>query len=352
MDDSRFIAGLPNHSDVFQSRSFFGWRAILLPVQNAYRIPLPRMWYHQINGVFSPRRIHRFIEVSPFWSLCNPYLTDVGDLPTNVQMDDSRTNGKNDVKCPIRLRNCHDSIPLSWVENNRFHSNKKYQSNNPRIHLDLKKTKNMSQSFNVCPSGHYYASSLNNCPFCSPRGDSNRSNPNPDSTQVMGGDADRTQVMGGGSDDRTQVMYGSSPSSKGSNESFDDDKTIIQRPVTNKSAGDGSEPSAPANSSRKLVGWLVSFTHDPFGTDYRIFEGQNTIGRETSSTIRIIHDKSISSRHATLLVRGGSFFVKDELSANPSYVNDQEVPPGSTVQLKDGDRIRFGATDFLFRTAI
>lgn len=211
----------------------------------------------------------------------------------------------------------------------------------------------MSQSFNVCPSGHYYASSLNNCPFCSPRSDSGPSNANPDSTQVMGGgNDDRTQVMGGGNNDRTQVMPGSGAASKSTNASFDDDKTIIQRPVSNKKEGDHQEPSTPPTSTRKLVGWLVSFTHDPFGTDYRIFEGQNTVGRETSSTIRIIHDKSISSRHATLLVRGGSYFVKDELSANPSFVNNQEVPPGATLQIKDGDTIRFGATDFLFRTAI
>jgi hypothetical protein len=167
----------------------------------------------------------------------------------------------------------------------------------------------------------------------------------------MGSDPDRTQNMAG-DDDKTQVMYGSNLQHKDTNSAIDDDKTIIQRPTSPKKDGEVVDSVIPPTSTRKLVGWLVSYTHDPFGTDYRIFEGQNTVGRETSSTIRIIHDKSISSRHATLLVRGGSCFIKDELSANPSFVNDQEVAPGSTVQIKDGDRIKFGTTDFLFRTSL
>jgi pSer/pThr/pTyr-binding forkhead associated (FHA) protein len=137
----------------------------------------------------------------------------------------------------------------------------------------------------------------------------------------------------------------------------DGDRTIIQRPAPKPTDGakdDGStskDAPTPSNSSRKLVGWLVSFSHDPFGTDYRLYEGQNKVGRDAMCSVRIVHDKSISSNHATILFRNGNFYVKDEMAANPSFVNKIEIKPGATEEIQDGDTIEFGATTLLFRKA-
>jgi predicted component of type VI protein secretion system len=51
------------------------------------------------------------------------------------------------------------------------------------------------------------------------------------------------------------------------------------------------------------------------------------------------------------LFRNGTFYLRDEMASNSSYVNDIEVLPNSTVALKDGDRLRLGAHTFLLRTA-
>ncbi len=102
---------------------------------------------------------------------------------------------------------------------------------------------------------------------------------------------------------------------------------------------------------RKLEGWLVSFTLDPMGIDFRLFEGQNKIGRNASCSVRLVQDSTVSSHHATLLFRNGTFYLRDEMASNSSYVNDIEVLPNSTVALKDGDLLKLGAHTFLLRTA-
>jgi hypothetical protein len=102
---------------------------------------------------------------------------------------------------------------------------------------------------------------------------------------------------------------------------------------------------------RKLVGWLVSFTLDESGRDFRLFEGKNMLGRNLSNDIRISQDGKISGEHATILYRGNSFHVKDEMATNPSFHNDEEIKPGQTVEVKDGDSLKFGSNTFILRQA-
>jgi pSer/pThr/pTyr-binding forkhead associated (FHA) protein len=122
------------------------------------------------------------------------------------------------------------------------------------------------------------------------------------------------------------------------------DKTVI--------IGQGSSTKSGANTTkRKLAGWLVSFTLDEAGTDFRIFEGKNKLGRDLSNDIRVLQDAKISGEHATLLFRGNELFVQDELASNPSYLNKQEILPGQTVNVVDGDLLQFGDNEFIFRKA-
>lgn len=230
----------------------------------------------------------------------------------------------------------------------------------------------MSQ-FNTCPQGHFYASTLSACPFC-------KTQTVPDSTVKAGppaGNNDRTIISGGGgnntsaptipysanvggSDAPTQYNpnAGATPYAGGGPSKPDDsDRTVIHRPSTAKSANENKSdnPAAPAHApssaTRKIIGWLITFTHDPFGTDYRLYEGQNSIGREAGSTLRIIQDGSISGKHATILCRDLKLYLRDEMASNSSYINGTELAPGSTVEIKDGDTIKFSNTEFLLRTA-
>jgi hypothetical protein len=156
--------------------------------------------------------------------------------------------------------------------------------------------------------------------------------------------------------DKTQIFnYGKPPKKQ------DDDHTKIN-PI-DKTSFVGNESLKQDNDStiihgaglntvkRKLVGWLVSFTLDESGRDFRLFEGKNKLGRDLSNDIRISQDGKISGDHATILFRGDSFYVKDEMATNPSYHNDIEIKPGQAVEVKDGDRLKFGSNTFILRQA-
>lgn len=48
----------------------------------------------------------------------------------------------------------------------------------------------------------------------------------------------------------------------------------------------GKVASAP-RATRKIVGWVISYTLDEMGVDYRIYEGRNTIGCDPKTPFRL-----------------------------------------------------------------
>ena len=242
------------------------------------------------------------------------------------------------------------------------------------------------KGFQRCDNGHFYKDTLGSCPHC-PAGnaDMNRTqgpgsgptemdktqvfgagNATPsssgldDKTQVFGGGNnssggdDKTQVFGGGAsnqDDKTQVFGGSSSSSGGAsgNKAPDFSRTFIGGMETTSEGDEGSVKKEAPRASRKITGWIVSFTLDPMGVDYRIFEGNNTIGRDVSNSITITKDSTISSKHANILHKKGKFWIKDEMAANGTFLNGEEIEIEKAYDLVDGDEIRLGDTVFKFK---
>lgn len=123
----------------------------------------------------------------------------------------------------------------------------------------------------------------------------------------------------------------------------DDERTQIHRP---SSAG-GPQP---ATNRRKLEGWLVSFTMDPAGVDFRLYEGRNVVGRKSTCDIKLINDPKVSGEHGLIVFRGSeSVFADDYYSSNPSFINGEPVALGGRVPLHDGARIKMGDHEFIFR---
>lgn len=170
--------------------------------------------------------------------------------------------------------------------------------------------------------------------------------------------------------DKTQIFnYGNSSSKKRTDTpdetralkaKEDDDKTVYNKDEESGAGGGdqtiilGKENAGNKGkrvAKRKLVGWLVSFTLDEAGTDFRLFEGKNKLGRSRSNDIRIFQDGKISGEHAVILYRGDDFYVKDELASNPSFLNDKEIAPGETVKVQDGDELKFGDHVYTLRKA-
>ncbi len=186
--------------------------------------------------------------------------------------------------------------------------------------------------FKLCENGHYFPQGLKDCPYC-PKTSS-------DNQFGQGGGLDKTKIAddqkpvfgggGGGSLSRTQIFTGGNENSLG----FPATSTPQFKPQQ-------------GSTGRKLVGWLVSFTIDPNGIDFKLFEGRNLLGSDNMCDIAIPNDAAVSSKHLTILHRMGHFKFKDELSTNGTFINDVFEEEGN---LKDGDIVRIGDTIFKFRS--
>ena len=227
------------------------------------------------------------------------------------------------------------------------------------------------QGFKKCSNGHFYKDSMPNCPYC-PSGGAASSSSN-SSTVVGGGqntqmDPQKTETIGnsggateGFSGDRTMVftpgsasapVSGSKPASDNtSSQRQQFDRTFIGGVPTESGDGDDAGTKEAPRAARKIVGWIISYTIDPMGVDYRIFEGNNLIGRDSSNSIILSKESTISSRHATILYKSGKFWVKDEMSANGSFLNSEEMEIQKAYEMKDNDELRLGNTVFRFKSA-
>ena len=67
------------------------------------------------------------------------------------------------------------------------------------------------------------------------------------------------------------------------------------------------------------------------------------VGRSSTCAVRL-QAPQVSSEHARLSFRDGSWIVRDLSSKNGTYLNGERLEPGSTRPLREGDRLCFGDT--------
>jgi pSer/pThr/pTyr-binding forkhead associated (FHA) protein len=79
------------------------------------------------------------------------------------------------------------------------------------------------------------------------------------------------------------------------------------------------------------------------GRSFRLREGENYIGRSIDNDIRI-EDRTLSRKHARIVLKGGKFFITDLKSQNRTFFDRAYVEPGSEVELKPGVPIALGTT--------
>ena len=204
------------------------------------------------------------------------------------------------------------------------------------------------KGFKQCTKGHFYKDAIDECPYC-PKGGASDDGAK---TEILGGgetqktsqnvESQKTQVFGGGTPSKNSPS--AAPTSK--EESFDSTKTIIGG--SDKSSGDEKDQNQV--SRRKLRAWLVSFDIEKFGMDFRVVEGRNIIGSKSSSDVTI-KDGEVSSLHALILCKKDKFIITDELSSNGTLLNGADLTPREPYDLNDGDEIRVGTTNLLFKTA-
>lgn len=203
-----------------------------------------------------------------------------------------------------------------------------------------------------CPKGHTYRSELTDCPICkqvpSNIGEtavlSDSGNHNTEIfPEFTGDDGNKTIVIGSNNRPQraTSPKVASRPIAPGTMYGGEFD------PDAEPESEAGTPGQEELRAMRKLVGWLISYSINPLGVDYKLFEGRNVIGHDIDCNITV-NDKAMSGKHAVILFRAGKYKIKDELSSHGTYVNEEDIEE-KTVEIHDGDIIKMGMTVFEFK---
>ena len=104
----------------------------------------------------------------------------------------------------------------------------------------------------------------------------------------------------------------------------------------------------PGKGKGKIIGWLITYSKNQNGVDFRLYAGFNRIGAHPACDI-VVDDDTVSGSHALIVYRDGRCMIKDELSRNGTYLNGVDVT--ESKQLENYDQIRVGNTTLTFISA-
>lgn len=85
--------------------------------------------------------------------------------------------------------------------------------------------------------------------------------------------------------------------------------------------------------------------------EYALDKAEISIGRAPNSDILLSKDKLTSRRHATVRKENGNYVLRDERSANGTFVNGQQIEEMVPRVLQEGDHIGIGEHELLFRSS-
>ena len=207
------------------------------------------------------------------------------------------------------------------------------------------------KGFKKCPVGHWYKGDLAKCPYCQGKGVSHG---NITATISGDGNVGATQDIPEGDTNggtKTEVIISNEKnSSKGFGRvaNVENTKTVfveIEEEIENGNVVVKKE----IHSNKTLVGWLVTYSIDPLGIDYKIYAGRNEIGQDIDCNITV-NDNTMSRKHATILYRHKKFLIEDNMSSGGTMVNHKDIGVRTAVELHDGAIIEMGETVFVFKT--
>lgn len=96
----------------------------------------------------------------------------------------------------------------------------------------------------------------------------------------------------------------------------------------------------------QVVGVLVAIEGELEGEVYRIYDGENRLGRSPDCEIEL-PSRKISREHTKLIHQDGMFVIAPLSDQNPTILNDERT---DGAELSDGDTIKLGRTTFKFRS--
>lgn len=82
--------------------------------------------------------------------------------------------------------------------------------------------------------------------------------------------------------------------------------------------------------------------------EFELLPGENVLGRDNDVSV-VISMKSISRRHARIVVSGDTVMLEDLGSKNGTWVRGRRI--AGPTEINDGDEIRLGSVPLVFRAA-
>jgi len=96
-----------------------------------------------------------------------------------------------------------------------------------------------------------------------------------------------------------------------------------------------------------VVGWFVAMSGEQKGEDFRVRDGQNTLGSAPDCDI-VLRDVTVSAHHASIRHKEDKFVLTDLDSTNGTFLNETAASI-AREDLKDNDKVRVGDVVLKFK---
>jgi pSer/pThr/pTyr-binding forkhead associated (FHA) protein len=170
----------------------------------------------------------------------------------------------------------------------------------------------------------------------------------PQQMPFMGGDATIPAQDNWGTPTNMATIPGSAPASWSANNDQTIANTMSEAPTVR---ADASDAQPAMNKIENPARFVVHPPNSDAVQEYTLDKKVMVIGRVPESDICFPEDKLVSRTHATVRYENGDYVLRDEGSANGTFVNSQELAKMSDWVLHDGDKIIIGDHELAFRAS-
>jgi len=129
--------------------------------------------------------------------------------------------------------------------------------------------------------------------------------------------------------------------------------TIVSVPPPPPSPAPTVVPPSPPQPTEyyqlppRPAAWLVARNGPQAGKNFGLKAGETTIGRDTRRADIVLDATTVSNEHARVRCEEGQFFLYDLASTNGTFINNRQI---QKQMLRDGDVVRFGQAEFVFKS--
>jgi len=217
----------------------------------------------------------------------------------------------------------------------------------------------------LCSNGHVMDAAWTECKYCSAKpaneGRAPRDEPTPEPSEaapdtgesfgsratLLGTPSEGTWSPGEATGHPQEHQHHEPDGARGPSSSTAPKHRTVYDPGLVPEALKSPGKAAPGPGTGRLVGWLVSFSLDPSGVDFRLREGRNSVGSDPDCDVVIEGARGVSGKHAIVMYRKNQVQIRDNDSTNGTYVNGRDIFGQGALKIETGDRIRLGHVELV-----